>query len=366
MPDTTPTPITPLEGKTTIDDKMFFEPERLSYQSAVRIAQKIADQVSQEVNGELVVIAGTSLLADFANLQAVYLVLESLRRDYEAIARQAESLTKRTILVQPELESLALPEADNLAVAAASAAFAPATTLVSAALGLVSLFREDVEFRGIKTIIDPLSFELTLAAAVKAKKANKVFVPDLMAIPLAEAQAGSLRDRLEKVQNAKAQAWAAVGPMIIELVHLEAALDQAVKDKDQKRLDRLTAEVSRLSRDLKPLSDPLGRADQRLADLQNQWNQVEESSQLSLLARLLRAEAIHAKKPLYLHAKVVSSGGHHRVSRNLLRMIFLGDGLSFAGGAIARWALLENDGSVAKGGLFVERRSTDFLQPADS
>jgi hypothetical protein len=48
-------------------------------------------------------------------------------------------------------------------------------------------------------------------------------------------------------------------------------------------------------------------------------------------------------------------------------MIFLGDGLSFAGGAIARWALMEKDGSIAGGGILtVQCTSKTLLGFGDS
>ncbi len=201
----------------------------------------------------------------------------------------------------------------------------------------------------MKMEVDPLAFEITLAASVKAGGASKVFVPDLMAIPLAEATEGSLRDRIGKVQNAKARAWAAVGPLIIEMVKLEAQLDEAARTGDQELFDKLSAQVSNMRRDLQPVSDPLSRADQRFAELQNQWNKTVEPSGLSQLARLLRAEAIHAMNPLYLHAQVVLSGGHHRISQHLLRMLFLGDGLSFAGGAISQVGAVKQRWVCGKG-----------------
>jgi hypothetical protein len=76
------------------------------------------------------------------------------------------------------------------------------------------------------------------------------------------------------------------------------------------------------------------------------------------LARLLRAEAIKTEEPIYLHAVVVSSGGHHRIARSLWRTMFYGDGLTFVGGATVRWSLLAADGSIEKGGIRVERISS--------
>lgn len=359
MTDTPSNSVTPLEGKTTIDSQMFFEPERLSYQSADCITEIIAREVREEVKDQVVVIAGTHLLADFANLQSVYLMLGILRGDYDALAMYGRRLVEGRSLMKPEeLENFKVLTPVEAITETISAAVVPVTTLLNATLGLVSLFREDVEYHGLKTVVDPLAFEIALASKVKDEGATKVFVPDLMVVPPTEARTDSLSHHLYLVQEAKSRAWAVVGPLITELVRLEGELDQAAKDNDQERLDQLSAEVSELRRDMQPVSDPLGRADQRWADLQNQWNQSNDSSALPLLSRLLRAEAILAAKPLYLHATVVSSGGHHRISRNLFRMLFLGDGLSFAGGATVRWALLENDGSVAKGGIIVESRST--------
>lgn len=368
MADTGSNSVTPLEGKTTIDERMFFEPERLSYQSAARIAEKIAGEVRDnyplDFGDKTVVIAGTQLLADFANLRSVYLILESLQKDYVAVSAPLTS----TISKQPLAESKASDGGDKSNKKAEKAVpFAAETAILDTALGLVSLFRQDVEYHGIKTVIDALAFEIALAAKVKgerARGAKKVFVPDLMVVPQTGKES-SLRQHLQTVQDLKAEAWKAAGPRISELVSMEARLDEAARSNDQELLNQLARETSDFRRDMQPLIEALGRADQRLADLQNKLSQSSSPDGLTLLARLLRAEAIQAMQPLYLHAAVVSSGGHHRISRNLFRMLFLGDGLSFAGGATVRWALLENDGSVTKGGILVIRRSTLFQFLAD-
>ncbi len=358
MPDPTPTPVTPLPGKTTIDDKMSFEPERLSYESAVEIAASIVRKIRDAVQKKVVVIAGTRLLADFANLRAVYVLLDGLRRDYDSLGAQARALSERRALKLPGVKTFAgeavqglVGEVASAVGGAVSSVIAPATALVGATLGLVSLFRQDVEYHGEKTPVDALAFEIALAAQVKACGAQKVCVPDLVVLPAPQDGQGSLQARLNDVQKAKAAAWIRIGPLISELVRLEGELDEAAKAKRQAVLDRLSAEVSNLRRDLAPVTDPLARLDQRLSDLQSQLSQVEPATGLLQLARLLRAESLQALDPLYLHASVVSSGGHYRITHNLLRTLFVGDGLSFAGGATARWALLDKDGSVASGGV---------------
>ena len=357
--------VTPLEGKTTVDDKMVFEPERLSYQSADRLAKKIADTVREDIKEQTVVIVGTAFLADLTNLQAVAVVLEELKRDYQALAEHAEKSGQRRAEPRTKVEGLPKPEfavegiVSKVSELVGAAALGPVTVAVSAALGLVSLFREDVDYRGIQTVVNPLAFELALAAKVKARGdtagAARVLAPDLVVLASPEAGPDSIQGRLEAVQEAKAEVWEIVGPSISELVQLDADLDRATREKDQALVDELSRSLAKLRQDMDPVTEPLKRVDQRLIDLQTAWDKTDEVTGLTLLARLLRAESIKAMNPRYLHALVVSSGGHNRTSRSLLRMIFSGDGLSFMGGATARWALLENDGSVANGGIVSER-----------
>lgn len=354
-------PVTPLEGTTKIDEQMFFEPERLSYESASAIANDIALEVVDAIKDRVVVIAGTQLLADLSNLQAVYLRLDSLQKEYDALSQLAERLfTKRISVSETSIETVNLQPDTGLLHIPVTAAIAPIGAALQATIGLVSLLREDVEYHGTRTSVDTLAFEIVLASRLKINKAATVLIPDLMVIQSANTEENSLSGRLNKVQAARINTWQIVGPLVAELVRLEAELDRAAKEKDQVQVNALTAQISELRRDLQPVSDPLSLADRSLEGLQREWNEFDESK-VSILARLLRAEVIRAKKPLFLHAKVVSCGGHHRISRNLFRMIFLGDGLSFAGGATARWAQLGDDGEIERGGVFTERRRWSSL-----
>ena len=352
MPNTPPpsTSITPLEGKTTIDDKMFFDPERLSYEGTVEIAKRITREIKELVKGKIVVIAGTRLLADFANLQSIVVLLDYLRRDYDSIAKQSQSLVNLRFKEEEHLETF-VSATVGAAAGTISSVLTPATAVVGAALGLISLFRQDVEYHGEKTLVDELAFEIALAAQLTLHGAHKVYLPDLVVLtPLGRTES-LLQTKLNDVQQSKADAWSSVGPLVTELVRLESDLDVATKKKDQTAVDDLSGEVSRMRRDLAPIVDPLSRLDQRLSDLQNQLNQTDLTTGLVELARLLRAETLQRLQAVYVHATIVSSGGYYRITRNLFRTLFMGDGLSFAGGATARWALLATDGAVTCGGI---------------
>jgi hypothetical protein len=338
--------VTPPEGKTTVDDKMRFGPLRLSYQSARDIATSIVAAVAERTRDRVVVVADTAALSDFANMQAALLTLESLERDYQTAADLARSIDGAG-------EDRGRGEESFDIVAA------PVSSVITAALGALSLFREDVEYRGTETTVDRLAFDLEVAAQLRTAGARKVFVPDYMIIPLADPAKGSLRDWLKRIDAAKSAAWAAAAPLVAKLSDAEADLDAATRKGDKEEIERLRKRVAELRRELEPLVGPLTRADERMAELQTQWGRIESGQELAVLSRMLRAEAIHKLAPVYLHCDVVGSGGHHRVSRSLLRFIFTGDGLSFTGGAIARWALLNSDGSIELGGIAPAERTVE-------
>jgi hypothetical protein len=73
---------------------MVFGPQRLSYSSADAIARRITSKVTHTVKDKSVVIANTPLLADFANLQAVYLNFENLQRDYDGVFSYASRMNQ--------------------------------------------------------------------------------------------------------------------------------------------------------------------------------------------------------------------------------------------------------------------------------
>jgi hypothetical protein len=343
--------VTPLEGKTTVDDKMSFESGRLSYDSADGIARSITAAVRHRIQGQTIIIADVSLLTDFGNLQSFYLCLDDLQQDYDALAAHVQRAgTPKGFQadIQEGLEAITF------------AAAAPAVAAVESALGLFSLFKSDVEYHGLTTAVDALAFELALAGHLKSAGSKRVFVPALMFISKPDISEGSIRSRVNKLQNAKARAWEMAGPMISKLVMLEAQLDTAVSAKDQKLVDQLASEVSTLRRDLDPVSAALARADQRLSELQQAWAKTDESTELTTLARMLRAEAIQKMDVSYIHAAIVSAGGQNRISRNLFRTLFAGDGLTFMGGVVARWALLDRDGSIEEGGILTRLESAAY------
>jgi hypothetical protein len=346
--------VTPLDGITTIDDKMTFEPERLSYAAARKIAACIATSVKDAVKDRPVVIANDAFLADLGNLGAAKLQLEMLTEDYERTAAALTPVPAAAVAAETaksSLETMIVPGLESVTAVAAG---------LQGALGLVSLLREDVELRGVVTRIDPRAFDIALASALRTKGVKPVYVPDLMVVRSPLKGTGSLQARLREMQGARQAAWKAAGPLLAQLGRKDAEMDSASRAGQADRVTKLAREVFELRSSVEPLVQTLTSADRRLNDLQTQWDKAGETTGLTMIARLLRAETLDAAKPRYLHAAVVASGGHNRVTRNLFRMIFTGDGLSSMGGVVVRWALLETDGSFEKGDIEAARASARF------
>jgi hypothetical protein len=370
MPSADLPSVTPLEGATTVDTNMLFEPERLGYASAADLAGLIAESCKTHVTQKSVVIAGTDLLADLANLQACYFVLDDLTATYNAIIEPAnelaEELEERTSKHRRGTRLGVVQEA-GVGTVAAAPPLAIGATAINAALGLAALLRENVTYTGRPTKVDQLAFQLALASEIKGQGATNVIVPALMTFAEkadakseskseSEPVTPSLQERLASLREARGAVWTVTGPLVARLVLLEGELVKAQKAEDKATVNELTTQIGALRRTMEPIVAPLDRADRRLGELESEWNKAEPSTGITLLARLLRAEMLRSRPNVYLHAFVVSSGGHYRIAQSLWRTIFSGDGLSFQGGAVARWAILQGDGSVLAGGIVSKSR----------
>ncbi len=342
-----PTDIPPLDGRTTTDDKMQFQPERLSYQSATKAAKRIADHVQTGVKDKDVIVGGTRYVADLNTLRSAVAVLENLVQDYAKLADAGERMSARTR--EPEvvgdggghsLEAMHLPAGRAL------------TAAVQTGLTLASLFRQDVEYQGQSQVLDAIAIELELAVHLKRGGARNVYVPDLTIVPPVDPEMSPLYSRLRIAHGERARCWSAMAPLSARLALLEAGLDDAARRKDEPAVAAAMASIQALRRDLDPIATPLARVDQRFNELESTLSQASASDNgLTVLARLFRVEYLASVAGLHLHVQVLSAGGHNRIVRSLLRTMFTGDGLSSTGGVVVSWAILNDTGAVIDGSL---------------
>lgn len=361
-----PDPVKPLEGTTTIDDKVVFEAQRLSYDASRIIAEKIARRISERTRGREVVIAGTQLLADFSNLVAIKAVLEELADDYDALGELAHASVPAhkgpLVAGVVDIRSTFSPAA---AAAAISSGIGAATAGVQGALKLVELFRQDVDYKGVPIAIDTLAFELELASRLRMHKARDVFVPAFAVFAAPVRGESAFRTLLQKVHAARSRVLRAVGP---KKPAPKTKAEQILDDIDALHHDYSDADESELTPFATPeqIHDALAEIDKRFSDLQAQLEKADaDGSGLTLMARLFRIETIMSRSPMFVHARVVLAGGNNRVQRSLFRTLFAGDGLSSTGGAVVSWAILSPYGAIEDGGIFSESRSARSPKPPE-
>lgn len=339
------------EGTTTVDDKLVFQEAICSYASIKRICGKIVEDAAASIpHGQTIVIADLAFLSDLANLRAAYLTLSNMSSSFSTLRQKGQDAVERRMKLRPVLKDMYVASMATaaLSLSGLSSAVAP---VLETALGVVGLFREDADYKGGSPVVEPLAFAIELASCLKqlmADSALTVYVPMFVALP-GSSKAGHLKDLLEQVEGKRAAAWKIVAPLVSDLADVEARLEAAVLAKDQVEIEAVSAELRDLNTHMQPITTVFGRADQRFTDTQNLWAQVDAKSGLTLLARLLRAEAIQALDPMYLHAEVVASGGFTRVAKGFFTNLVGQDGLSISGSAVVRWSLLDGSGALVTG-----------------
>ena len=367
-----------LEGKTTVDDKMVFEPQRLSYEASRAIAEKIARRISERTKDRLVVIAGMQLLADFGNVVAIRSMLEEIAGEYDGLTKAVQASTYLvphapvTTRSRSDYAQLAVPSFDTLSAG------------VKSALSLLSLFRQDVDYRGVPLSIDTLAFEVELAARLRMHKARHVLVPDFTMFTTSDTGASALRTLFERVKaarNASIQVIAAKAPKrvrgagtlnlrealaakraereVIDLEHVDLERgDQAHADQQHEQSTEAPAP------NFDAIVEIFGEIDRRFGDLESQLAKSEtDAGGRTLSSRLHRAEKILAQSPLLVHTRVLLAGGSNRIARSFFRSMFTGDGLSFTGGAVVSWAVLSEHGAIEDGGVITESMSAASAKP---
>jgi len=347
--------VTSVAGKTTLDDKMSFEPERLAYVSAGTVAGRIAKRVVADVGTTRpVVISGGELMADLTNLAATEMLLKQVVAQYKTCEALGEAMTKA------EEGDERMMIAASAAAAAGLPGVAPLLTAAQSAIALLGLFREDVEYRGAKTEVDQMAFRFALAAHLKDKGVDvRTYDTALPAAPAAGASA--IEQALADAEAARVAAWTALAPHLAALAEAQAQLDSAARmPNNAAAVQNAAKDVTALRQKISPVSDALDRADAQFSHLRTQLEKVDDTTGMMTLGKLLRAERMKAGNPALLHVRIVSSGGHHRVTQPLWRTMFWGPDVSAMGGVVARWALLETNGAFRIGGIEDQRTRADY------
>lgn len=292
-----------LEGKITLDDKVFLEGQVLAYASVSRIAEKISQEVGAEAKTLIIYHEGE--FASLATYHSVGAQIEALQKEYER-------------LLGPEVE--ALP----------AAALAPevAAALLKSVIDVVALFRTEVDIKTAAFTID----EIAVAAELGHRLAGsaRVIHPSIYLPEELLVKPENSSELVTRLKGLYAQRARAAG--IIADYESKPPADQA-SDPHRKNIPLLKALNEQANKLTVYLTTP------------------DEKSRVAPLMQLLKAESLKKKvaevNNAILYLKVQAAGGSNKTTRNL----FTGSKLFHNGGAIVAYSLLDNEGVMKVSGV---------------
>jgi hypothetical protein len=335
-------------GQTTIDDKVAIEVELACYEELHVLAAEIRRRVERQLPPEPDVDSFAATIASDARVHLFFLdqtlrlaldiastlelQLKNLREAYNGAAATANDGLNE--LEAPKAES----ELKQREVGVFSDLMNPVSAAADAAVALLGALKSDTRYVGRQVVIPEQAFALALAHEWEDSGRVSFHYPTLFVPPTAQRQA--------LMQN------------------FVAALDAVVAERKTaaKALSNLLVRVSRMKPDeerfpaakaaLDSARDQFQAAEAVFENVSNKLTTADEKTGLTQLQLVERAAFVHSigrassGRTFYLFAQAVSAGGAFRISRNILRMLFWGDGLEHSGGCIVTFALFNDAGDL--------------------
>lgn len=350
-----PSKTKPLDGVTSIDDKVFIECEILVYGALSKIAAQVATEAigadsSTEAPKPTVVLLDDTLVSALQLYSSLQLQLALFEKGFNGVVPAAP----------PPQKSFRLAIAPALAITSLTGA-------VSGVLDLLALFRQDVQFSGRTTTIKETALYLELAREI-VKRGGKVLYPKLLSFQAAENvqfSQSSLSQLFDDVFKARQSAADRLRPLLQEV----AGFEQEIIDREREFTGATPERQKALTQEIQDLKAHLVSARKNLdpdlvlfENTDTGWNKFQEglstpdanSGQVPLQLLNRAAEAIerfkNAQPAFFLYAQGIVAGGTMRIRRTLWQTLFHGDGLEFSGGAVVAYCLFNGAAEIVASG----------------
>jgi len=224
-----------------------------------------------------------------------------------------------------------------------------------AAVALLGALKSDTRYVGRQVVIPEQAFALTLAHEWEDSPTVSFHYPTLFVPPT---------DRRDDLME-----------------DFIAAFDAVVDERKTaaKALSTLLSAVSRMKPDaerfpaakaaLDSARDQFQAAEAVFENVSSKLTTADEKTGLTQLQLVQRAAFVDSisraatGRTFYLFAQAVSAGGAFRISRNILRMLFWGDGLEHSGGCIVTFALFNDVGDLRAADTIGTRSSYTNSRP---
>ena len=366
-----------LEGKTTIDDKVVIESEVLSNIAVQEISKQIANRVNDIVQITATDNDKATIYIHDTSLHTAIRADQYFQVQKQDILTQKNELdTEFGKLVPCTLNSIINYNQEKSLVGGRS--FLGAAIAARSAIDLLSLFRQDTEFKGRSFTVREEALVAQVAHEIKKQKINAVVVyPSLMPPGLSNISDSNnnsdLIRSIKKLQNVRSSGAQRIRKLQIEIennsrkrTELEEHIKSLEEDDEERQATQSVRnqELSVATDKLKGVTiceQTLEKLKPAYADLNDLVGTLlgillntKEGAGNSLLGTLLTAESIlnrlRRDNVYFLSLKPVAAGGSYRIRRNLFTTLFTGPLLSYSGGAIITFMLLDKDSTIVTSG----------------
>lgn len=327
-------------GKVEIDGGLSFEVEALAHASASELARQIVDEISAAAEASKIVFLDDKLAAAVSLHRALEAQCDVLRRAFESTRGSAvESLgwLEEELEKGFEAESFSSEEGPISHGAPASMRRKAVDSGLAAAANILSYFGVDETYSGRSADVSERA--LVFEIARHCDEAGIDFTwPSLDFVIRDLGRAPTYLMRLNQVEAAA-----------VDANHRVQELSERVDglDDDDERLGEAQRRLDHVFRRYESASAIFDQLQQTfLSDYENEGLGTSELAQLGeRVSREAEQGNVH-----FLTAKVEKAGGSYRVRRHLWQAITLEPPLTFSGGSIVSFALLDDEGNILASG----------------
>jgi hypothetical protein len=350
--------VKPLEGKTTIDDKLSIECELLCYNSLNKIAAQIAAEFSEGHSSAHVIFLDDTCRSALQVHRAFSLEVELLKHEF---GRVKEAAAPELPATEGEVVQEALTP--GLVTSALKASVNGARGLAGSVIDLLALFRTDTTYSGRTVTINQNSLALSLAGAL-TKRGHSVIYPKLLLFPTSNSASQTEKEFSSFLQSL-VDARDGANDAVHSLATRVALGSQHLSELQKSRKHTHQREESNANQQIVSQQQQLIKDRLQLEDCQRWFTTLDGHFQamiktlntpdakgivplqlLQIAQQLLSRFSGAPTNTFFLHAEVANAGGSYRIRRNLLRTLFWSDGLSYSGGVIVSYAFVDSEAIV--------------------
>lgn len=354
-------PPSPVEGRTVIDEALSFESTILAHKAVSVLATRIADQIAVATRERApctIYFLDNTLALALGLHQTFYQQCDVLGRVFDTASDRAErgleELRKRKRQDKD-------PEKAKATALSVGGVVTAATGAVAVAANLLSYFNVDTSYFGREAEVGQQALVMELARRLLPRTGISFRCPSLGAASASvtprKAEAPAPLHALNTVAEKQEEAFAAIHDLS-SVVHQMADDDPQLAparlalSRAHEAHDSAAAVFAELRETFLSTKGETGMSPAFLLRLASDVLQDTPADKAGGEEQGGEANPAEERPPeqLFLTARIETSGGSYRIRRHLFQWLNGEDPLTFTGGSIASFALLDADGAFLAAG----------------